>query len=488
MRYSPHRLAVVFLVCAIELQWRFTIICGLCHDSHVVSPIRRDASTALSKSRRNAQHDPTNDSSPMDHSCPTTAILRISYDGTRFTGWSASNDPNRDTGRSSQKDLQQATRRSRRRKSLMLGTVETERILPKGFVRSVEGVLRTSLAKIYGNVDPRTIVVEGCSRTDRGVHATGMVAQIYCFKPKVLDTIQNHHGNTTSTTLVGDEGGEYSMAFSIPGRRLPHPAFPTDESCFERLPMHGNLGRLAFALNRMGPSDVQVTGIAPVPQIHPTSNETSTSTTPATTTTPLPFHPTLSSMAKRYEYKISVGAFPDPTSRTNTWHVGDHLDTGKMEQACQILVGSHNFRAFQGVPRGPEERRKYRFDSITPNNATRCSLRRLEIATVPAPAPSNVYFPNVTPPLCSYKIIVEGDRFLYKMVRFLVGALVAVGRDKLELHDLQWALQMGNWNVSAGQERDGRKEFECAPPHGLVLSDVDYGPWQIQWQSVRYEQ
>ena len=49
----------------------------------------------------------------------------------------------------------------------------------KGYVRSVQGVLRGHLAKIYGNLDPQQIVVEGCSRTDKGVHARSMMAMIY---------------------------------------------------------------------------------------------------------------------------------------------------------------------------------------------------------------------------------------------------------------------------------------------------------------------
>ena len=270
MRYRPPRLAVFLLACAIELAWRFTITCGFCFYSPVVSPTRRDASAALTKSRRKAQNDPTNDSSQLDQSSLTTAILRISYDGTRFTGWSSSNDQNQDFGNQTNclpttanpaKEQQLPTTRRRRNRLIR----NANQGLPKGFVRSVEGVLRAKLAKIYGNVNPQSIVVEGCSRTDRGVHATGMVAQIYCFKRNILEAIRNNTLNATSTNSTTTSTGaveedddiqdEFWRAFSIPGRRLPHPTSPTDESCFERLPMNGNLGRLAFAMNRMGPAD-----------------------------------------------------------------------------------------------------------------------------------------------------------------------------------------------------------------------------------------
>ena len=216
----------------------------------------------------------------------TTALLRISYDGTRFTGWSAANDGNDPQFRESTK----STRRRQRRGG--------NSPVPKGFVRSVEGVLRDNLAKIYGAVDPRRVVVEGCSRTDKGVHAVGMMAQIYCLKPGVLEQLDSPDENN-------------SIESSIPGKRIPHPKTPSDDSYFEPLPMNGNLSRLAFALNRMRPSDVQVTGIAPVPRL---PLETSSST--------LPFHPTLSSRSKQYEYRISTGAFQDPMKKGESWYVG----------------------------------------------------------------------------------------------------------------------------------------------------------------------
>ena len=66
----------------------------------------------------------------------------------------------------------------------------------------MEGALRANLAKLCGKVDPRASVVEGCSRTDRGVHATGMVAQIYYYEPKVVEMIGNISLDTTSATTA----------------------------------------------------------------------------------------------------------------------------------------------------------------------------------------------------------------------------------------------------------------------------------------------
>jgi len=54
------------------------------------------------------------------------------------------------------------------------------------------------------------------------------------------------------------------------------------------------------------------------------------------------------------------------------------------------------------------------------------------------------------------------------MVRFLVGALVSVGLEQhgsLDLNSLKQALE----------HPTSTKSFQCAPAHGLVLHDVNYG-------------
>ena len=161
----------------------------------------------------------------------TTALLNISYDGAHFTGWSSSNEDNheRDDDDDNKHDLNQSTgdssslpfRPSRRRRK--------RRESPKkgNYVRSVQGVVQKSLAKLHGDVNPSRIVVDGSSRTDKGVHATSMIAQIYC-----LSSIAN-------CTLDGPN--------NIPGKKLPHPSSSHDNSpSFEPIPM--DLPKLMYVL------------------------------------------------------------------------------------------------------------------------------------------------------------------------------------------------------------------------------------------------
>ena len=63
-----------------------------------------------------------------------------------------------------------------------------------------------------------------------------------------------------------------------------------------------------------------------------------------------------------------------------------------------------------------------------------------------------------------YTIRITGDRFLYKMVRFLVGTLVDVAAGRLDVEDVQIMLDTG---VRPSQ-------IVCAPAHGLVLEQVHY--------------
>jgi tRNA pseudouridine38-40 synthase len=387
----------------------------------------------------------------MDTSLPlTSAVLRISYDGSRFTGWSAANGATNSL-------LLRPSRRRRRR-----GAVGDMPQSADGFVRSVECVVRENLAMIYGNVDAQTrIVVEGCSRTDRGVHATGMIAHFYCLKESAIETDGSSSDSCNTNSSV-----------TIPGKRKPHPASPSDDSSFEPLPMNGSLSRIAFALNRMRPSDVEVTGIAPTPQRDARGNI---------------FHASLSSHGKTYEYKISTGYLNDPTLRRFVWHVGySNLDLDKMKHACQVLEGTHNFAAFQGAPRGPDDKRRrlQKQGDGTQSVGSTCSITSIEIVEVCAPIHVNIYFTGIDPPLRTFGVVVKGDRFLYKMVRFLVGTLVAVGYGKLDLEDIQRALETGRWEISDDQS-GRRKQFECAPPHGLVLKEVDYGDIPFDWRPLR---
>jgi tRNA pseudouridine38-40 synthase len=398
------------------------VFCLLIQEGELFAPHRAFASRAPSLLKTSTDESVNSNVQKevyVEQASLTTVVLRISYDGGRFSGWSAANDPKEqvekwldtdDTTAVEFPPLLLNTGRKRRRRAL--------KAAGGGAVRSVQGVVQSNLAKIYGNIDPERIVVEGCSRTDKGVHARSMIAQIYCLS----------------------DNKDYSQAdSSIPGKRLPHPRNATDDAFFEPLPM--TLSKLSFCLNRMLPADIRVLAIAPTPDALSAGSD-------------LPFHPTLSSISKTYCYTLSTGPFHDPTQYRRVWHTGDSLCLDKIREACTVLQGRHDFASFQGAARGSDDKRR-RLDQ----NSV-CHLSHVSITHTSSWLQTN-----------TYTVTVTGDRFLYKMVRFLVGALVAVGRDQLTTEDIVHVLESGS---------RGNMTWECAPSHGLMLHDVHYDD-HIDW-------
>lgn len=425
----------------------------------------------------------------------TNALLHISYDGSRFTGWSAANDKNINHRRAHQ-NIKQVTRkidsldgneetnvpfqtkrrdgggdsrggggrgrgRNRGMESTPYSLEETTFTTTRqgqagGFVRSVQGVLQHNLAKLYGNVDVQRMVVEGCSRTDKGVHARGMIAHIYCYRENAMV----NDGTVNNDDEVDDKPREdlLSETSHAARRRKPHPLNATDSTYFVALPK--SLDELRGTLNRMLPWDLRVTRIAPPPN-------SSSSTTQ-------PFHPTRSASRKTYQYRFSLGPQHDPTQWRTTWHL-EHLDlphealvVSRMQEAARILHGRHDFAAFQGAPCSASDKRKRSYQS------TICTLDSVRIDRI-----TDHVHPPPWPQAQTYQVTIQGDRFLYKMVRFLVGALVSVGvTQRLQLSNLQLALDTGNRSFLG-------TPIECAPAHGLVLAKVDYDQFDhyIQWQT-----
>lgn len=146
------------------------------------------------------------------------------------------------------------------------------------------------------------------------------------------------------------------------------------------------------------------------------------------------FHARFKASGKRYEYRIHLGD-ADPFLRPYCWPVFRPLDVEAMRAAAAVLRGQHDFRAFT-VLNGPA-----RADTVR-------DLRRLE----------------VTQRGRLVRITAEANGFLYKMVRSLVGVLVAVGEGRLTLERVRVIL-------------DGRvrtSEVQSAPPQGLFLMKVFY--------------
>lgn len=151
---------------------------------------------------------------------------------------------------------------------------------------------------------------------------------------------------------------------------------------------------------------------------------------------PAEFHARYSATGKRYCYHLYEGD-ADPFTRPYVWCLERprRLDVAAMEAAAEILRGQHDFSAF-AADNGAELETPVRH------------LTRLEIKSTGR----------------RVRLTFEADGFLYKMVRSLTGALVAVGEGRLAVADVQRLL--------AAQVRTA--EVETCPPQGLFLEKVFY--------------
>ena len=146
------------------------------------------------------------------------------------------------------------------------------------------------------------------------------------------------------------------------------------------------------------------------------------------------FHARRSALSKMYRYLLDTGRVQLPTRRRHAGHVPWTLDRDRVAEAARLFIGSHDFAALQ---------------------STGGSVK----TTVRTVSRSDASFEGAT---LVYE--VEANGFLRKMVRSMVGGLIAAGRGALGVAELEKALQgkdRGAWPAPA----DAR---------GLTLVHVSY--------------
>lgn len=148
---------------------------------------------------------------------------------------------------------------------------------------------------------------------------------------------------------------------------------------------------------------------------------------------PPSFHPTLDCLGKEYHYHLCLGPYQLPQHRLYSWHYSYPLDISSMQQAAGLFLGTHDFSAFTCAPQEDNVRHIFSIE-VDPFSPHQLQIR------------------------------VSGNRFLYKMVRSIVGTLVYVGCGKIGALEIPAIL--------ASQDR--KRAGVTAPAHGLVLKKVFY--------------
>ena len=152
------------------------------------------------------------------------------------------------------------------------------------------------------------------------------------------------------------------------------------------------------------------------------------------------FHARFSAKQKQYSYTVQLGTHADVFTRTTSLHLHYLPDLKAMQQAAQVVVGTHDFSAFMCSGSTMEN---------TVRTVTQSEWKR----------DGNLLIYTVT-----------GNGFLYNMVRILVGTMLEIGSGKRPVSDMAHAVESGN-RSDAGA---------TAPAHGLCLMRVIYPDFDTQ--------
>lgn len=187
------------------------------------------------------------------------------------------------------------------------------------------------------------------------------------------------------------------------------------------------------------------------------------------------FHPRKCDTRKTYLYRIDNEIFPDPMKRLYTHHVYGKMDIEAMNKAASYLVGEKDFasfcsanssaettvrtiyKAYVEVVREEKSIIKSEKEIMASGKKLRTSEKELEtfekeLETSETEYDNEIYF------------YIEGNGFLYNMVRIIVGTLIEVGQGKRKPEQMREILE-GRNRYLAGP---------TAPAKGLQLYDFKF--------------
>jgi tRNA pseudouridine38-40 synthase len=149
------------------------------------------------------------------------------------------------------------------------------------------------------------------------------------------------------------------------------------------------------------------------------------------------FHARYSATARRYSYHVGVDREAmSPFRRRWEWAIDEPLSRDALAHCAHALLGTHRFLAFAVQGTAPAD------------DDHRCTI----IDAAWRECASELVFE------------IEGNRFLHHMVRFLVGTMIDIARDRRPAADFAMLLEA----------EDNRRTSAPAPPHALFLEVVRY--------------
>ena len=149
---------------------------------------------------------------------------------------------------------------------------------------------------------------------------------------------------------------------------------------------------------------------------------------------PFEFHPRYDAKNKTYEYTIYCSRLRNPLYRNISELVRWQLDVEKMRAAAKAFIGTHDFKGF-----------------CFSGNSSKTTVR-------------TIFSLDVVEDGEFIRITVNGDGFLYNMVRIIAGTLIQVGAGKIAPEDMEDIIN------SCDRARAGH----TAGSSGLILKNIEY--------------
>ena len=141
------------------------------------------------------------------------------------------------------------------------------------------------------------------------------------------------------------------------------------------------------------------------------------------------FHPRFDARRRSYRYYVYNAPVRSPLRHLRCWHLSQPLDLALMNEAAAYLVGEHDFATFGQPPQGEN------------------SVRGLS-RTVGTPGPMLLF-------------TIEGNAFLQRMVRSIVGSLRLVGDGRWTVDDFVAAFRARDRDPGRSDGAAGRVVPDC---------------------------
>lgn len=146
------------------------------------------------------------------------------------------------------------------------------------------------------------------------------------------------------------------------------------------------------------------------------------------------FHARYNILSKTYMYRINNSGIKNVFDRKYIHSIDEKLNIEKMRECAAVLVGTHDFQSF-----------------TTLKSKTKSTVRTIN-------------FINIEDNDGIIEIDVNGNGFLWNMVRIILGTLIEAGKEKLNPEDVK--------NILEAKKR--AEAGPMVPAKALFLRDVEY--------------